>query len=39
MIDIQMLNEQLHTGRTEVTNSPKGILSLARRLYNLEGND
>ena len=32
MIDIQMLNEQLHAGRTEVTNSPKGILSLARRL-------
>ena len=32
MIDIQMLNEQLHAGRTEVTNNPKGILSLARRL-------
>lgn len=32
MIDIQMLSEQLHAGRTEVTNSPKGILSLARRL-------
>lgn len=32
MIDIQLLNEQLHAGRTEVTNSPKGILSLARRL-------
>ena len=32
MIDIQILNEQLHAGRTEVTSSPKGILALARQL-------
>lgn len=32
MIDIKILNEQLHAGRTEVTSSPKGILALARRL-------
>ena len=33
MINSQRVNEQLHVGRTEVTNSPKGILPLARRLY------
>ena len=32
MINIQNLNGQLHAGRTEVANSPKGILSLSRRL-------
>ena len=32
MINVQDLNGQLHAGRTEVTSSPKGILSLARRL-------
>ena len=32
MIDIQDVNEQLYAGRAEVTNSSKGILSLARRL-------
>ena len=32
MINIQNLNGELHAGRTEVANSPKGILSLSRRL-------
>ena len=32
MINVQDLNGQLHAGRNEVTSSPKGILSLARRL-------
>lgn len=32
MIDTQILNEQLDAGQNEVASSPKGILSLARRL-------